>query len=560
MNRRVINRRAFLRSSAGAGVGAAAIGLVGCGDDDDDDEAATATATAGTATAAAAKPKYGGTLRHNQPTGVAPHLDPHTSSLTGAGNFSFMIYNSLLRLRVKDQLPEPGLAATMPEQPDKTTFIFKLRPGVKFHNRPPVNGRVVTAEDVVFTFERIRTPNDPTFINRSHMETVDKIEAVDGLTVKITTKQPDVVLLTILGLQTFGIVAREGVEKFGDLKSAESAIGTGPFVLDTYNRGDNIVFKRNPEYFREGLPYLDAVVGLQLGDPWSRFLAGDIHYLAVPALEAAGMKSRHPDIPTQSVGNFITSRGWMLNNQRMFKDIRLRRAMALLTNQKENLAFQNANHPQARMSICLGDSHEAWNIPESEVKKFQYYTVDNFERNAAEGLKLLEAAGFTASNPLQVDNVIVEAGGAPTGTETGDFQKTAIERYSKGAVKMQLRIVDYATLLPVWAQSQFDTTNSAWQNGPDPDQAIRTTQHTKGGRNYGRFSDSELDALIDKQRATFEFEGRKSVVQDIVRKIADLVPTVWLGYAPTTVAVQPNVHGFTGGDQDRWQLEETWLS
>src|SRR6185503_16146464 len=114
-------------------------------------------------------------------------------------------------------------------QPSETTYVFKLRRGVRFHPKPPVNGRELTAEDVRYTVERFLTvKGNPS----AHMlKSVERVEAVDGYTVKFTLKEPFVWFLEMLASPMFtAIVAREAVEAFGDLKKPESVVGTGPWM------------------------------------------------------------------------------------------------------------------------------------------------------------------------------------------------------------------------------------------------------------------------------------------------------------------------------------------
>ncbi len=107
--------------------------------------------------------------------------------MAGAQVIVSAVYDRLLRFQDADQIPEPDLAAAMPEQPDPTTYVFTIQEGAKFHNKAPVNGRVATAADVVWSLDRARTPDNPLFIHRSLMESIDKIEAPDAKTVRITT-------------------------------------------------------------------------------------------------------------------------------------------------------------------------------------------------------------------------------------------------------------------------------------------------------------------------------------------------------------------------------------
>ena len=145
---------------------------------------------------------------------------------------------------------EPDLAERW-ETPDDTTYIFHLRQGVKWHNKPPVNGRELVAEDVKFTFDRFLT--EKANADRYMLEAVDRVEVVDRYTVKFLLKEPYVWLVNVLATpRSMWIIAPEVVQQFGDLKKAETAIGTGPFLLERYEPNVKTVFKRNPDYFRQG--------------------------------------------------------------------------------------------------------------------------------------------------------------------------------------------------------------------------------------------------------------------------------------------------------------------
>ena len=97
---------------------------------------------------------------------------------------------------------------------------------------------------------------------------VDRIEVVDRYTVKFLLKEPYVWLINVLANpRSMWIIAPEVVEKYGDLKKVETAIGTGPFTLERYEPNVKTIFKRNPEYFRQDLPWVDGVEWLVLDDP-----------------------------------------------------------------------------------------------------------------------------------------------------------------------------------------------------------------------------------------------------------------------------------------------------
>jgi peptide/nickel transport system substrate-binding protein len=209
---------------------------------------------------AADKPKYGGVVRlaEREP----PNLDPHLNISFLTQNVGSLIYNGLVRLTyVSEQKNDADLTirpdlAERWEYLDDKTLVFYLRKGVKFHNKPPVNGREVKAPDVKYSLERFAARSG----FRSRFDDVERIEIVDDYTVKIITKHPFAPMLINLATPSYCVILPKEVEdKYGDFNKAEAAIGTGPFTLESYERGIKLVFKRNPNFYVKGLPYLDGV-------------------------------------------------------------------------------------------------------------------------------------------------------------------------------------------------------------------------------------------------------------------------------------------------------------
>jgi len=206
-------------------------------------------------------PKRGGTLRLTFQADPL-HFDPHqTLSFVTMVPLSF-VYSRLVKVKAGPTVKpmtypvEPDLAESW-TQPNDTTYVFKLRKGVRWHPKPPVNGRELTAEDVKYTYERFLTiTGNP---NRPALEYVDRVEAIDKHTVKFTLKEPNAWFLDLLAGTSMWIVARECVEKFGDLKKVESVVGSGPWMLERWEPNVRISYVRNPHYFVPGMPYADGV-------------------------------------------------------------------------------------------------------------------------------------------------------------------------------------------------------------------------------------------------------------------------------------------------------------
>ena len=166
------------------------------------------------------------------------------------------VYSRLVRHKVGADVPpgtfsvEPDLAERW-EELDDTTYVFHLRQGVKWHNKPPLNGRELVAEDVKFTYDRFLTEKGNA--NRYLLEPVDRIEVVDRYTVKFVLKEPFVWLVDTLAYPwSTWIVAPELVQQYGDLKKPERAIGTGPFILERYEPNVKIGLHPQPGILPEG--------------------------------------------------------------------------------------------------------------------------------------------------------------------------------------------------------------------------------------------------------------------------------------------------------------------
>src|SRR6266581_3901879 len=229
---------------------------------------------------------------------------------------------------------EPHLAERW-DTPNETTYLFHLRQGVKWHHKPPLNGRELVAEDVKFTFDRFLTV--PGNALRSMLEPVERIEVVDRYTVKFVLKEPFVWLLdTLAQASGMWIIAPEVVQHFGDLKRPESAIGTGPFLLEHYEPNVKTVFKRNPDYFLKDQPYVDGVEWLAIEDDstgLAMYRTGQIdcgpwYYWSVRQPDLEALKQSHPHLRYQDVlannANVISMRV----DQPPFTDVRVRRAIA----------------------------------------------------------------------------------------------------------------------------------------------------------------------------------------------------------------------------------------
>lgn len=161
----------------------------------------------------------------------------------------------------------PGLAESYEISGDGMTFTFKLRSGVKFHN-----GREMTAEDVKYSLDRVTNPATQSpgagffgsikgfdAMMGGSATSLEGVTVVDPLTVKIELSRPDATFLHVMALNFASVVPKEAVDEAG-ADFGKKPVGTGAFKLAEWTLGQRLVFEKNADYWRDGVPYLDQVV------------------------------------------------------------------------------------------------------------------------------------------------------------------------------------------------------------------------------------------------------------------------------------------------------------
>ena len=407
--------------------------------------------------AAAQAPKRGGTFRirfHLAPV----HFDPQqTVAFTTMVPLSFT-HSRLVKVKAGSAV-KPGTTPIEPDlaeswtQPNDTTYIFKLRRGARWHNKPPVNGREVTAEDVKYSYERFGGSTNP---NRGILEQVEKIEVVDKYTVKFTMKEPFAWLLDALASTSTWIIAKEVVEQHGDLKKPESCIGTGPWMLERYEPNLRLTFVRNPNYFVPGLPYVDNVDMSIDTDPASAFAAwltgrydfGPEYGMVVRRSDLAAAKQRKPGLQTQDYTVVFGGITWVHLDQEPFKDIRMRRALAVASNWKEVLETNSWSQggfgvPNPAMPAAFKD----WSIP---IDQLPAEGRKLYEYDPREARRLLAEAGFPNGYKTTMETT------AGYGPDYMDGVEVTLASWKKGGIEAELKMKEYGAFISTALFGKFD--------------------------------------------------------------------------------------------------------
>jgi peptide/nickel transport system substrate-binding protein len=470
-----------------------------------------------------------------------PHFDPQqTRAFMTMTTLSF-VYSKLLRHKVGAGVApgtftlEPDLAERW-EQPDDTTWLFYLRKGVRWHNKPPVNGRELTADDVKFTVTRFLTlKGNP---ERYLLESVERVEAVDRYTVKFVLSAPYVWLPNKLAnaLCTW-IVAPEVVEKYGDLKKAESAIGTGPFVLERHEPNVKAVFKRNPNYFRPGQPAVDGVEWMIVDDDSTGLAmyrtgqldAGPWTWWSVRQQDLDALKKSHPRLTYQDVlGNMVYAIS-LRNDQPPFADVRVRRAISLAIDRQ---AILDAVWVRGEASGPMPRGMREWSLPIDQLGEGARY----FRHDPKEARRLLAEAGYPNGFKAPLTAT------AGYGQDMVDAVQLVLRDLKEVGINAELKLQEYGAYQSTTLQGKFEgMTMGPFAVAWDPDDALYGPYSPEQPRNRGHVADARLTAMIKEQRRLKDFDARKKLIFDIQRYIADKQYYVFLVSPMYTGSWQPYV-------------------
>ncbi len=475
------------------------------------------------AVARAQTPKRGGTLslRLWDP----PHFD-HMLIISYKTNIALSFTHSRLVKQKAGPAITPGtfpLEGDLAEswtQPNDTTYVFKLRRGVRWHNKPPVNGRELTADDVKYSLDRFLTVKGNS--NAYMLKSIDKVEAADKYTVRITLKEPFAWLLDMLASpMAVAIVAREVVDKFGDLKKPEAVIGTGPWMLDSYRPNQGYTLVRNPTYFQAALPYIDRIEASVDEDNASRiaaFLSGkyDIGWENPGIINRTDwvqlkdtLKQKRPHLQTlEFAANGLTHIS-MRTDQKPFSDPRVRQAISLAIDRQGILDAVNegVGAPNPPVPTGLKD----WSLPVSQLGQGAKY----YRHDPAESKRLLAAAGYPNGFPATVCFTTYGS------TILVDSMQLVLKYLKDVGIDSKLDQKEYGAYIA----SCFNGNFPSMTYGPqtpflDPDNFLFAQYYPGEPKNQSHINDPVLADMLVRQRRTFDVAKRREIIHEIQRYLA----------------------------------------
>jgi len=455
-------------------------------------------------------------------TAEIPHRDVHQEvqeTLTALG--PGLAYSRLLRLRSGQGMDQPNLLLECDlcqswELTGDLAYVFKLRPGVLWQDVAPVNGRALTAQDIVFSFERLRTPGWP---NAPLLASIGNVTALDDLTLQVELALQDADALVALADGHAKIVAPEVVAEYGDLKDAP-VIGTGPWVWQETGQGEGMEFLRNPDYFEDGLPFLDqlniAVMSSDLlfgpvgMDKVAAFQAGQIDVLSVGPREWEIVRRGGAEF--QSVVSRRSGAGVMLamNSQTPgLSETAVRQAVFQAIDPWDYL--DTVWSGQGFTSVGIPVRESGWLLERTEMRQ-------NYFADPGKARQLLENSGQKLPIDIEVTVRIDRTGGENLALEErllADLTAVGFNPELRRMNPVQFNDLVMGPArefqLAVGAAPPTSTTNSF----------LFGLLHSQGQWNMAGHDDAQLDRMIEAQAAEFDHRKRQEQLVEIQRRVLD---------------------------------------
>jgi len=537
------SRRAALRSTLYGGAAIAGAAVLGC-------KAQQPQARPASSGQAAGAPRPGGTFNTYNTQNLGS-LDPQVSSAASGAISRSSLISFLFRFKTGSDPatylnwePEPDLAASV-ESPDGVTWTIKLRPNVRFHDVPPVNGHAVEAEDVRATFQRAfsLTANQ----NRGIIGAIDPAQ--------IEMPAPDTVVFKLryaygpfhstLAGPGSEILPREALA--GAYDPAKTIIGSGPFVYESYVPDVDMSFKRNAAWVENGRPYVDALHASIIADPaqaLAQFTAGHLDELRPAPNDLATARQQNPAASFVKAATNIpyVFFGHVNHSSAPYADIRVRQALSMAVDRAAlgKAIFNNDYSNNGVLAAALGK----WSLPPDQFGDAAQY----YQYNPAEAKKLVDAAPAAKQLTRLLYPVKQYGADIDASWEAINQMLTAV------GFKMQLVPIDYnkdyigsgsGVLFGNYPDDALTISPEGIHNNAETTFAINFESPGTGiSKNLPQVSDPDLDAMIAKMLSISDDDARLKALLDAQRYAAAKLYIIPTPSKFIYTLVQPWVHGY----------------
>ncbi len=519
---------------------------------------AGAMAVAG-APAGGQTPKRGGVLNAmlgEDPPGFSIHEAATISGLWPAMPcYSNLVLFDPLKPQETAETLVPELAERWSWQDSYRNLVFFLRRNVRWHD-----GQPFTSRDVKYTFDVVReAPEAPAKLRlnprKDWYANIEAIEAPAPDTVVFRLKRPQPSLLLMLA-SGYSPVYPAHVP-LAELR--QRCVGTGPFKLREYSRGQLIELTRNPDYFVPGRPYLDGIrypIITERGTRLAALQAGRLDVampLEMTRTMAETVKTHAPSLVVAETGQIGTDNVIMHHRKPPFDDVRVRRAISLAMDR--HAFVQGVRHGGAVIGAALmPPPFGSWGLAAKDLRTLPGYRGAGPDK--AEARRLLAAAGFGPGKPLRVE-LVTRAFAIYV-----DVASFVVDQLRQVGVEATVRQIETSAWFPALARRDYligaNLTAAAID---DPDVYLYENYKCGSSRNYTDYCSEDVDRLIDLQSQELDRDKRVKLVWEIQRKLESDVARPMLGWRNEYFTQWPHVRNLVPHHSlyNYGRMQDVWL-
>jgi ABC-type transport system substrate-binding protein len=483
-------------------------------------------------------PKRGGTLL----LGMDREIVSFDPTVQNANQAASAIYDYLLKLGPEGTI-EPYLAKSMESSDNGLTWKMTLTPGVTFSDGTPFDANAV----IINTQRHIDKVSSP---GHQLTERIKSMRAVDATTVEFDLTEPTGDFASGFA-QPFGtgslafVVSPAALEKYGD-QIGNNPVGAGPFTFVSWVRDSRLVMARNPNYWQQDLPYLDGMEFRPLPDTESRWVSivnGDVDLIFGGYITELSRGMADPNLTTY----YGSANGaeWVYFNfaRAPFDDRRMREAIIRAINVNALSVSQYDNQLQPAKSV-FGESSEY----HSQAASDAWPTFDLEKAKA-----LVEEYRASGGNP----NFTFKTSNAPNRVAFGEFIQAQMAAIG---ITVDLKFYDLAQFSSAVVQSN-DFQLTSWVGGPweSPYPSTMRLFSSDGPGNYGRYSNPEMDKLLNQALSTSDKAERTRLYQQIELLANQDLIVGWYSRGYLSTIAKPDVKGVVRYVSRDMFYATTWL-
>jgi peptide/nickel transport system substrate-binding protein len=467
-------------------------------------------------------------------------MDPRLARDTSAARMQELVFSGLVDLDA-NLVPQPDLAVSW-EFTSPTTLVVRLREGVTFHDGSPFTG-----EDVAYTYttlvsEALAAPR------RALYTPISAVNVLGDHEVEFVLSQP---YAPILQYMDMGIVSKAAAEASGADFGAQP-VGTGPFRLVSWDRGDRIRLAAFDDYHR-GRPAIDEIVISVIPDNNVRLIgleSGDLHFIhsPVPPQDLERLDADPSVTVERTTALGYTYLNLNLRNPKL-QDVRVRQALAHLTDRDtiSEVIFYGMDTPG-----------ESFLLPNT-----YFYTpdVNTYAFDPERAAQLLTEAGWVDSNGDGIRDRNGERLSFELTTNVDPNRQQILEflqgEWAQVGIDVSVRVYEWPSFIGDVIAGNHEIALIGWLLLTDPDRATFQQFRTGGGSNYGAYSNARVDELLDAGRAETDPAARKEIYTEVANVVTEEAPYIFVLYQGYVVMHTPALSGFVVHPGGSWKSFES---